>query len=42
MRAADGREMLVSQGTHAFQRFFPGETAPSEIMTAAVNRELSV
>jgi len=41
MRAADGREMLVSQGGHAFQRFFPGETAPMEIMAAAVDRELS-
>jgi shikimate dehydrogenase len=41
MRAADGRDMLVSQGGHAFHRFFPGETAPSEVMAAAVNRELS-
>jgi shikimate dehydrogenase len=41
MRAADGRAMLVAQGGHAFERFFPDETAPLEVMTAAVNRELS-
>ena len=41
MRAADGRTMLVAQGGHAFQRFFPGETAPLEVMAAAVNRVLS-
>jgi shikimate dehydrogenase len=41
MRAADGRTMLVAQGGHAFQRFFPGEAAPLEVMAAAVNRELS-
>jgi shikimate dehydrogenase len=41
MRAADGRAMLVSQGGHAFQRFFPNDTAPLEVMVAAVNRELS-
>ncbi len=35
MRAADGRTMLVAQGGHAFQRFFPGETAPLEVMAAA-------
>jgi len=40
IRAADGRTMLVAQGKHAFQRFFPGEIAPLEVMTAAVNREL--
>ena len=40
MRAADGRTMLVAQGGHAFQRFFPGITAPLEVMTAAVNRVL--
>ena len=41
IRAADGRLMLVSQGTHAFQRFFPGTPAPWEIMAAAVNRALA-
>ncbi|MFC1640189.1 shikimate dehydrogenase family protein [Gemmatimonadota bacterium] len=41
MRAADGRSMLVAQGAHAFQRFFPGETAPVEVMSAAVNRALA-
>lgn len=41
LRAADGRLMLVSQGAHAFQRFFPGSQAPWEIMSAAVSRELA-
>lgn len=41
MRAADGRAMLVAQGGHAFQRFFPGVAAPLEIMAAAVDRELT-
>ncbi|MBI4421421.1 MAG: shikimate dehydrogenase [Gemmatimonadetes bacterium] len=41
LRAADGRLMLVAQGTHAFERFFPGTVAPREIMAAAVERELS-
>lgn len=40
MRAADGRTMLVAQGAHAFERFFPGQKAPREIMAAAVNRAL--
>jgi shikimate dehydrogenase len=40
MRAADGRSMLVAQGAHAFQRFFPGTKPPVELMNAAVNREL--
>jgi len=38
--AADGREMLVRQGAAAFTRFFPGQTAPVEVMRAAVNRAL--
>lgn len=38
--AADGRSMLVAQGAHAFERFFPGCRAPREIMAAAVEREL--
>jgi shikimate 5-dehydrogenase len=41
LRAADGRLMLVAQGAHALERFFPGVTAPREVMTAAVNRELA-
>ena len=38
--AADGREMLVQQGAAAFERFFPGVTAPVEVMRAAVVRAL--
>ena len=38
--AQDGREMLVQQGALAFRRFFPGETAPTEVMRAAVARAL--
>jgi shikimate 5-dehydrogenase len=34
----DGRAMLVAQGTASFERFFPGEQAPREIMAAAVNQ----
>jgi len=41
MRAADGRLMLVGQGVHAFERFFPGSAAPREIMAAAIDRELA-
>jgi shikimate dehydrogenase len=40
MRAADGRDLLVAQGAHAFERFFPGRRAPREIMRAAVERAL--
>ena len=40
LRAADGRVMLVAQGAHAFERFFPGTSAPREIMSAAVERAL--
>ncbi|MBI4499695.1 MAG: shikimate dehydrogenase [Gemmatimonadetes bacterium] len=40
MRAADGRVMLVAQGAHAFERFFPGTVAPRAIMSAAVERAL--
>ena len=35
LRAADGREVLVSQGAHAFERFFPDQRAPRQVMTAA-------
>ena len=38
--AQDGREMLVQQGAVAFGRFFPGESAPVEMMRAAVTRAL--
>ena len=38
--AADGREMLVQQGAAAFERFFPGTDAPTEVMRAAVQRAL--
>lgn len=40
IEAADGREMLVRQGAAAFQRFFPGIAAPTEVMRAAVQRAL--
>lgn len=40
IRAADGRGMLVAQGAYAFERFFPGTTAPREVMAAAVQRAL--
>jgi shikimate dehydrogenase len=39
-RAADGREVLVEQGAAAFERWFPGRTAPREVMRAAVRRAL--
>jgi shikimate dehydrogenase len=38
--AQDGREMLVHQGAAAFERFFPGSTAPLDVMRAAVQRAL--
>ncbi len=37
---SDGREVLVWQGAAAFGRFFPGTTAPVEVMRAAVERAL--
>ena len=40
LAAADGREVLVRQGTAAFSRFFPDQAAPVEVMRAAVNRAL--
>ena len=39
-RAADGRGMLVAQGAGALQRWFPGISAPTEIMRAAVDAAL--
>lgn len=41
LRCADGRSVLVAQGAHAFERFFPGIDAPREVMAAAVERELA-
>jgi shikimate dehydrogenase len=38
--ASDGREVLVRQGAAAFARFFPGHTAPIDVMRAAVERAL--
>jgi len=38
--AVDGRDVLIAQGAHAFERFFPGRRAPREIMRAAVRRAL--
>lgn len=40
VRSADGRSVLVHQGAAAFGRFFPGSTAPLEVMRAAVVRAL--
>jgi shikimate dehydrogenase len=40
LRAADGRVMLAAQAAAAFERWFPGRTAPREIMGAALDREL--
>ncbi len=40
MRAADGRGLLVAQGAHSLERFFPGTVAPREVMAAAVQRAL--
>lgn len=40
IEATDGREMLVRQGAAAFERFFPGVAAPTEVMRAAVQRAL--
>jgi shikimate dehydrogenase len=42
IEAMDGREMLVHQGAAAFERFFPGTDAPTEVMRAAVQRALRV
>jgi len=36
LRATDGRAVLVAQGAHAFERFFPDQRAPRQIMAAAV------
>jgi len=41
LRASDGGAVLVAQGAHAFERFFPGTPAPRDVMTAAVARFLA-
>ena len=38
--ATDGRDVLVQQGSAAFNRFFPGIPAPVDVMRAAVERAL--
>ncbi|MEP7326494.1 MAG: hypothetical protein ABI836_11135 [Gemmatimonadota bacterium] len=40
VRAADGREVLVSQGAAALERWFPEEQAPRELMRAVVDAGL--
>ncbi|MEP6573107.1 MAG: shikimate dehydrogenase [Gemmatimonadota bacterium] len=40
LRAADGRGLLVAQGAAAFQRWFPAESPPIDIMRAAVDDAL--
>lgn len=40
LRASDGRAMLVAQGAAAFERWFPDERAPTEVMRAAVDAAL--
>lgn len=40
--ARDGRGVLVRQGALAWQRFFPQESPPLEVMRAAVERALRV
>jgi shikimate dehydrogenase len=40
VEAEDGREMLVQQGAASLERFFPGQSAPVEVMRAAVQRAL--
>lgn len=40
LRAGDGREVLVSQGAAALERWFPGVAAPLEIMRAAIHAAL--
>jgi shikimate dehydrogenase len=40
VRAQDGRGVLVRQGALAWQRFFPDDPAPLEVMRAAVSHAL--
>lgn len=40
VRAQDGRDVLLHQGAAAFQRFFPEQGAPLDVMRAAVHRAL--
>jgi shikimate dehydrogenase len=39
--AEDGREVLLGQGAAAFERWFPAERAPVEVMRAALARGLA-
>ena len=41
LRAADGRAMLVAQGAAALERWFPGERAPPQVISAAVDARRS-
>lgn len=41
VQARDGRGVLVRQGALAWQRFFPDQRAPFEVMRAAVERALT-
>ncbi len=41
LRAMDGRALLVAQGALSFERFFPEQRAPREVMAAAVRRALA-
>lgn len=40
IRAADGREVLLAQGAAALETWFPGVSAPREVMRAAVRAAL--
>ncbi|MFQ5704776.1 MAG: shikimate dehydrogenase family protein [Gemmatimonadales bacterium] len=40
LRATDGRGVLVAQGAHAFERFFPDHKAAVEVMRAKVEEML--
>ncbi len=42
VKARDGRGVLVRQGALAWQRFFPHESPPIEVMRAAIERALRV
>ncbi|MHB1326866.1 MAG: shikimate dehydrogenase family protein [Gemmatimonadales bacterium] len=39
--ARDGRDVLLGQGARAFERWFPGLSAPIEVMRAALDRHLA-
>ena len=40
LQAADGREVLLEQGAAAFECWFPGRSAPREVMRAALHAAL--